>query len=119
MRPFAPPTPAQTQAALSRLPDGFAGLGDAILAAPGLTADALLIFATALDVGATERGGTLGQWDTEVVAMASLANILRGACPRFPHPPRLPATPETAAESDAAIRRAAAAAGLGTAGGGA
>lgn len=88
-----PPTPAQTQAALADLPDGFAALGESLLAAPGVTADTLLIVADALDAGAAERRSLFPGGDAESAAMARLASILRDAAPRYPHPPREPAWP--------------------------
>lgn len=99
----APPTPAQTQAALASLPDGFAGLGETILAAHGLTADTLLIVADGLDAGARERRDLFPGGDAESAAMTRLATILRDAAPRYPHPPRLPPTPIGA---EAAMRSA-------------
>jgi len=86
-----PPTVAQTQAALASLPDGFAGLGETILAAQGVTADTLLILADGLDAGARERRELFPGGDPESRAMTALATILRDAAPRYPHPPRLPA----------------------------
>lgn len=106
------PTTAQTAAALSGLPDGFAGFGERLLAAAGLTTDALLEVADALDAGAAERAETLGTWDTEVRAMRALARILRDAAPRYPHPPRLPLTAE---EADRSLRDRASFAGFTTA----
>lgn len=97
----APPTPAQTQAALALLPDGFAGFGETILAAEGLTADTLLIVADALDAGARERRELFPGGDAESAAMTRLATILRDAAPRYPHPPRLPPSPISA---EAALR---------------
>jgi hypothetical protein len=95
-----PPTIAQLQAALANLPDGFAGFGEALLSAPGLTADTLLMVADAAEAGARELrtlfpGGTL-----ESQALAGLATILRDATPHFPHPPRLPAAPLNALAAD-------------------
>ncbi|MFN6998894.1 MAG: hypothetical protein ACK4ST_02530 [Elioraea tepidiphila] len=87
-----PPTAAQTQAALADLPDGFAGMGETILAAPGVTADTLLIVADALAAGAAERRALFPGGDAETRAMERLAAILRDAAPRYPHPPRLPAS---------------------------
>ncbi len=108
------PTIAQTQAALANLPDGFGAIGARLLRTPGLTTDALLIVADALDDGATERAEILGTWDAEVRALRALATILRDAAPRFPHPPRVPLT---ALEAEASIRRHTYAAGLATSGG--
>lgn len=110
-----PPTTAQTQAALSNLPDGFAALGETILAAPGLTADTLLILADGMDAGARERRDLFPGGDAESAAMSRLATILRDAAPRYPHPPREPASLLSARQADAAIRRRAVAAGLATA----
>ena len=108
------PTLAQTQAALLALPDGFGAIGARLLREAGLTTDALLIVADALDDGAAERAETLGTWDMEVRALRSLATILRDAAPRYAEqPPRLP--PLTALEADASIRHRAWAAGLSTA----
>lgn len=109
------PTLAQIQAALSVLPDGFAALGATVIAAPGLTSDALLIFADGLDRGAAQRRSLFIGGDAESRAMASLATIMRDAASTFAeHPPRVPASADHA---DAAIRRYASAAGLSTAGG--
>lgn len=85
---------AQLQAALANLPDGFAAFGESLLRAPGLTADALLIVADALDDGARERRRLFPAGDEETRAMAGIATILRDAAPRFPHPPREPAGTE-------------------------
>lgn len=111
------PTIAQTQAALASLPDGFDAIGARLLRAPGMSVDALLTVADALDEGATARAETLGAWDAEVRAMQALAKILRDAATveRFPQPPK---TPLSAEEADASIlARRAYVAGLSTAGG--
>ena len=100
---IAAPSVAQTQAALSDLPDGFAGMGETLLASPGVTSDHLLVFADALAAGAIERRELFPGDDTESRAMDRLASILRDAAPRYGHPPRLPAM---AAQTDWMQRRA-------------
>jgi len=109
------PTVAQTQAALLALPDGFGAIGARLLREPGLTTDALLIVADAMDDGAAERAETLGAWDAEVRALRTLATILRDAAPRYAERP--PRVPLSALEAEASIRRRPIAAGLATAGG--
>jgi hypothetical protein len=99
-----PPTIAQLQAALSNLPDGYAGFGESLLASPDLTATVLLIVADALDAGAKERRTLFPGGDPEAAGMSGLASILRDATPHFPHPPRLPATPIDAMTADRRAR---------------
>lgn len=109
------PTPIQTLAALSALPDGFIAVGAHILAGAGVTADHLLRFAEAFRAGALERRGLFPHGDAETRAMERLAAILEDATWRYPNPPR---TPLTAEEADASIlARRVLAAGYSTAGG--
>jgi hypothetical protein len=84
------PTVAQTQAALTSLPDGFAAFGCTLLAAEGVTADTVLRVAEALRAGAAERRELFPHGDDETRAMERLASILTDAAPRYPHPPKLP-----------------------------
>lgn len=109
-QPPEPPTIAELTRRAYNLPDGYTGFVTRLLAAPGVTASDLLRVADAAQEAAEERGGLL-RGDADERAWRETAALLRDAAPRYPHPPRLPATAE---EAEAVMRLRAAAAGLAT-----
>ncbi|MBR0653382.1 hypothetical protein GXW78_27275 [Roseomonas terrae] len=109
-----PPTVAELFARIEDLPMGLSGLARSLLNTPGLTADHVLIWAEAADKGVEELRLLFPTGSFEGEKWTAFAAILRDAAPRFPHPPRLPAS---ARERDDAMRVCAAAAGLATAAG--
>ncbi|MBW6400016.1 hypothetical protein KPL78_19300 [Roseomonas sp. HJA6] len=110
-QPPEPPTIAELVRRAYDLPADHTAFVTRLLAAPGLTGDALLRVADAAQEAAEALGG-LVRGDAEERVWRDMATLLRDAAPRFPHPPRVPLTAE---EADASIRRRAIAAGLTTA----